>query len=167
MTVVYPLTLYYDAACPLCAREMQALAAYAGAQRLRLIDCSSPAFSDPETRAANLSRAELMRLIHARDGAGQWYRGIDVFVLAYDAVDIRAVARLWAHPRWRPLWERVYPWVAQHRMGLSRLGLGRPFGWWVGWAARRAQVRAAGCRDGACAVAEATPPAPDQFDQTC
>ena len=141
----YPLTIYYDASCPLCATELQTLCEYAGEQRLRLVDCSVPGFADAAAAAAGLDSTELMRTIYARDANGRWLGGIDVFVPAYDAAGVAAVARLYSHPRLRPLWDRVYPWIARHRMALSRLGLHRAFGWLVRRTARRAEQRRVGC----------------------
>ena len=36
----YPLTVYFDATCPLCTAEMGAMQARDSAKRLRLVDCS-------------------------------------------------------------------------------------------------------------------------------
>ena len=122
MSVVFPLTIYFDASCPLCASEMAALKARDRNGRLHLIDCSSVAFADAAVEQAGLSRADLMRIIHARDAQGQWLSGVAVFATAYGAVGLRTLAALWSHPRLRPLWVRAYPWIARHRMLLSRLG---------------------------------------------
>ena len=146
----FPLTIYYDASCPLCAEEMHALRAYDRRGRLHLIDCSDRDFADDAVAAAGLSRSELMRLIHARDAAGRWYRGIDVFEHAYRAAGVEAVARLWGAPRLRPTLSRLYRWIARHRMALSRLRLNALFGWWVRRAARKAHARQSPCRDGTC-----------------
>lgn len=147
---VFPLTIYYDARCPLCRAEMHALRDHDDAQRLHLVDCSPADFDDAEVRRAGFSVRALMDLIHARDAEGRWFIGMDVFVLAYDAVGIGEMARLWAHPRLRPLWDRLYPWIARHRMGLSRLGFTAAFDAFVRWMARRAQARAQACQDGRC-----------------
>jgi len=141
----YPLTIYYDASCPLCASEMHALRDEDHACRLRLVDCSAPGFDDTALAAAGFPRAELMRRIHARDTAGEWYSGVDVFVLAYRGAGIEPVARAFAHPLLRPIWNRVYPWIAHHRMSLSRLHLTGILAWFVRRTARRAESRAHGC----------------------
>ena len=141
MQLAWPLRIYYDATCPLCAREWQALAGHDRAGRLELRDCSAPGYRDDDMDAAHLAPALLMRRIHARDAAGRWLVGVPVFEAAYRAVGIELVATMWGHPRLRPIWDRIYPWVADHRMGLSRLRLDRPFGWLVGWLARRAAGR--------------------------
>ncbi len=146
----FPLTIYFDASCPLCRKEMSALRDHDAQQRLALVDCSGPDFDDREVRRAGYSVPELMRLIHARDADGRWFIGVDVFVLAYDAVGIRSMAEFWAHPRLRPVWDWLYPWVARHRMVLSRLGFTAAFDAFVRWLGRRALARSRACRDDRC-----------------
>jgi predicted DCC family thiol-disulfide oxidoreductase YuxK len=148
--VSYPLRVYYDRQCPLCAAEMHALKSHDRDSRLDLVDCSEPGFADEWTAGANLGRDQLMAFIHARDAAGRWLRGVEVFEAAYDAAGVDAFARLWAHPWLRPTWDRLYPWVARHRMALSRLGINRLFGRLVAHAARRAELRRAACAQGLC-----------------
>jgi predicted DCC family thiol-disulfide oxidoreductase YuxK len=146
----YPLTIFYDRSCALCSHELHAIRDHDRRQRLRLIDCSPPAFHDEVAAAAGVSAFDLMHQIHARDAAGRWYRGVDVFILAYRAAGIEALARLWAYPPLRPLWDRLYLWIAKHRVLLSRLHVNAAFGWLVRRAARRAQRRIGSCGNGAC-----------------
>jgi predicted DCC family thiol-disulfide oxidoreductase YuxK len=128
MTVRYPLTVFYDASCPLCATEMHALRALDDAGRIELVDCSAPEFSDEGLRACGITRASLMRRMHARDAHGRWLSGLDAFEAIYRAAGLERAARLWANPRWRPLFDRIYPWVARYRQLLSRLGIHRVVG---------------------------------------
>ena len=83
--VTWPLTIYYDASCPLCEREISMLMAWDRQSHLQLVDCSPPGFTDAHTLEAGLTCNDLMRAIHARDNAGAWYSGIAVFALAYQA----------------------------------------------------------------------------------
>jgi predicted DCC family thiol-disulfide oxidoreductase YuxK len=159
MSVAWPLVIYYDASCPLCREEMHALKAHDAADRLRLLDASPPGFSDPHLAAAGIGQDALMRLIHARDAAGHWFVGVQVFELAYAAAGLHTVARLWASPRLRPLWDRLYPWVARFRQPLSWLRLNRAYGWLVRRAAARAQRQARACAQGLCRLDE-PPPGP-------
>ncbi len=145
----YPLTVYFDGACPLCAAETSALKACDRFDRLRLVDCSAVDFRDPDAARAGHSREDLMRLIHARDADGTWLRGVAVFEAMYRVAGFEAMARAWAHPVLRPLWDRLYPWVARNRMTLSRLGLASVYGGLVRRAARRGANVA--CFDGTCA----------------
>ena len=152
----WPLTLYYDHGCPLCRAEMFALKAIDAADRLRLVDCSAAGFADADATQAGVTVAAMMRRMHARNAAGRWHVGVPAFVVAYGAVGVAGLASALATPRLQPLFARVYGWIADHRIALSRLGLNGLFGACVGWfarrAARRAQVRAAACHDGACRI---------------
>ncbi|GAB2491030.1 thiol-disulfide oxidoreductase DCC family protein [Arenimonas alkanexedens] len=149
-TATWPLLIYYDASCPLCREEMHALKAYDASAHLTLVDASAPGFTDAELNAAGIPQAELMRLIHARDAAGRWFIGVEVFELAYTAAGLPGMAALWGNPRLRPFWNRVYPWIARLRQPLSWLGLNRAYGWLVRRAAARAQARAGACSTGRC-----------------
>jgi predicted DCC family thiol-disulfide oxidoreductase YuxK len=158
MSAAWPLVIYYDASCPLCREEMHALCAHDTGAKLHLVDASAAGFSDEHTRAAGIPSTELMRLIHARDPQGRWFRGVEVFELAYGAVGLSGIAAVWGHPRLRPVWDRLYPWVARFRQPLSRLRLNRFYGWLVRRAAARAQRRSGACAAGACALPGAAPP---------
>jgi len=145
------LSIYYDGSCPLCATEMHALQRHGGVQ-LRLLDCSATDFMDETIQAAGLTRADLMRCIHARDACGRWLRGVEVFERAYRIAGLESVARIWGNRWLRPVWDRAYPWVARNRMFLSRLHLNAAFGWLIARAARRAQRHAQACRENQCDV---------------
>ncbi len=152
------LTIWYDASCPLCASEMHALLRHAGDTRLQLKDCSAADFDEREVVAAGFTRVELMRCIHARDGEGNWLRGVDVFIRAYRIAGLESVARVWGHRWLRPVWERAYPWVARHRVGLSKLRLHHAFGWLIERAAHRSDRRARACRANRCDDVACTKP---------
>lgn len=144
MTVDWPLQIYYDAQCPLCAQEMAALGANDVFARLQLVDCSAPDFRDPQLAEAGVSAQQAMDFIHARDAQGRWLKGVAVFEAAYAGIGARGVARLLAHRRLRPAWDWLYPHVARNRMWLSRLGLNRLFGKVVSAIAKRAAGRTGG-----------------------
>jgi len=127
--LAYPLTIYYDASCPLCRAEMETLKSRDMADALRLVDCSSPTFDERTIAAEGVTRAHMMARIHARDDAGRWLRGMDVFAAVYAAAGLRVLARIYATRRLRPLFDRLYPWIADHRQALSRFGLPRLFAW--------------------------------------
>jgi predicted DCC family thiol-disulfide oxidoreductase YuxK len=108
--VRYPLTVFYDASCPMCASEMHVLKRRDSGGRLALVDCSAPEFDENALLGDGLRRRDLMGLVHARDAHGRWFVGVEVFELVWDT-------RL---PRWVRV---VYPWVARNRQALSRLGM--------------------------------------------
>ena len=148
----YPLTLYYDDACPLCRSEMAAMKRLDRHDRLQLVDCSGAGFEDPHCVRAGIPVQALMSRLHARDADGVWRVGVPAFAAAYAAIGALPVARFFAEPKRRPWLDRAYGWLADHRQGFSKLGLNGLFGAWVHWMARRAQRRAAACHDGLCGV---------------
>lgn len=127
--VLYPLTIFYDASCPMCASEMQALKSLDTRERLILVDCSAADFDESVLSGLLLQRSDLLALIHARDAHGRWFVGIDAVELAYRAAGLQAAADFWGSRRLRPVLTRIYPWVARHRQLLSRLGFKRLVRW--------------------------------------
>lgn len=132
----YPLTVYYDASCPLCRSEMETMKARDAGNVLRLVDCSAPAFSETTCATEGVTRPMMMVRIHARDAGGRWLRGVDVFAVVYRAAGFTTLARLYESRLLRPLFDRLYPWIADHRHVLSRWGLPRLFHW-LAWLHRR------------------------------
>ena len=120
----FPITVYYDASCALCRAEIDALKSRDAGERLRLVDCSGDDFVAPD----GFSRDTLMSRIHARDANGAWLRGIDVFAAVYEAGGFPRLARVYRSRLLRPLFDRAYPWIADHRRLLSALGIARLFG---------------------------------------
>ena len=151
-TVQYPMTIFYDASCPLCTREVMILKRYDHADQIHLIDCSPTDFAMVE----GYGRDAMMRLIHSRDAAGQWLVGAPVFAAAYRASGFAAIASLWGSARLQPLWRVVYPWIADNRMLLSKLGATSALGWVLhrlhARAAKKALAGSKRCHDGACEV---------------
>ena len=81
----YPVALYYDGACRLCAGEMRNLMTRNTEGKLRFTDCSPADFS-----AGPAPRAELMRQMHAQDADGTVFTGVAALRVAYDAVGLGA-----------------------------------------------------------------------------
>jgi predicted DCC family thiol-disulfide oxidoreductase YuxK len=126
-SISFPLTVFYDASCPLCASEIRALAARDRDRRLVLVDCSAEDFDVHAYAAEGVTREAMMEAIHARDAHGRWLTGIDVFAELYRAAGFEFPARLFASARLRPVWTRLYPWIAGNRYLLSRLQLYRVY----------------------------------------
>lgn len=117
--ITWPLTVYFDGSCRLCQSEIDNIAARDKYDLLRLVDCSAAGFDD---RTLPYKREAMMQAIHARDAAGVWVAGVDVFVVLYAAAQLGFVARLLDH-RWvKPRMAALYPWIARHRHILSALG---------------------------------------------
>jgi predicted DCC family thiol-disulfide oxidoreductase YuxK len=151
--VSFPLTMYYDHSCPLCRQEVDLLRGQNHESNLAFVDCSPTDFTAVEGH----TREAMMKLIHARDANGQWLIGPPVFSAAYRAVGIDSIAALWGTPWLQPVWKRLYPWVANNRMWLSKIGVFTVAMWCfkkialIGADARAKRVAAQSCgvnRDG-------------------
>lgn len=148
MSTIYPLTLLYDAGCPVCALEMEHLRSRNVAGRLVFIDIGAPDF-DPTPYGA--TGVELNAEIHALRADGQVMRGVQVLRLAYEAVGLGWV--MWP-VRQRPLRgvsEFAYRAFARHRHAISRAAA--PFIRALqAWRAGRVSGAMQGCAGGACHV---------------
>jgi predicted DCC family thiol-disulfide oxidoreductase YuxK len=127
MTIRYPLTVFYDASCPMCAAEMHALKKL-DHERLELVDCSAAEFDETVLAGVGITRADLMARIHARDAHGRWLIALDAIEAAYRAVGLERAADLWGSRRLRPLLDPLYRWLARHRQMLSRVWFTSPSG---------------------------------------
>ena len=84
--VKYPLTVFYDASCPVCAAQIEPLRNRDTRGRFELVDCSAPGFRDELLAADGLTRSMLMKRIRARDARGRWLLGIGALEAAYRAL---------------------------------------------------------------------------------
>lgn len=119
--IQYPLTIYYDAACPMCKNEMETLKETDVDNKLILVDCSNTNLKVPAT--CPVSRETMMERIHAVDARGQWIKSTEVFAMAYAASGYQTIAKIWANKQLSPLLSKLYPWVADNRYWLSKTPL--------------------------------------------
>lgn len=75
MQPTYPLTVFYDGACGLCAAEMRHYRAIAGPQ-LQFIDIASEQF---DAARYGKSPEAFRKALHLCDGDGQFYTGVEAF----------------------------------------------------------------------------------------
>ena len=115
---VYPLTLFYDAACPVCSLEMDRLRARNREGRLRFIDISAPGFDPAPHRA---TAAAMDAEIHGLCADGSMIRGVEVLRHAYAAVGLGWVLRPTGWAPLRPLFDAGYRVFARHRRSISRM----------------------------------------------
>jgi len=123
-TIRYPLTVFYDASCPMCASEMLALKERDRESRLVLVDCSAAEFDAEVLAGTGITRSDLMTRMHARDAHGRWLAALDAIEAAYRAAGLERAARFWGARGLRPLLNPLYRCVARRRQALSRLGSG-------------------------------------------
>jgi predicted DCC family thiol-disulfide oxidoreductase YuxK len=119
--ITFPLTIYYDASCPLCRTEMETLKQADAANQLILVDCSQMAMQLPDS--CPVTRDALMNRIHAQDATGRWITAVEVFAAAYTATGFTKMGKFWSSRILRPILSRAYPWVADHRQWLSKTPL--------------------------------------------
>ncbi|MBX8488370.1 thiol-disulfide oxidoreductase DCC family protein [Pseudomonas cichorii] len=91
----WPLTLYFDGDCPLCAREIKLLRTRATADRLQFIDISADAF---DANALGFTLEQMTSSLHARFDDGTWVTGLDATLWSWRAAGLG----VWAAPlSWR------------------------------------------------------------------
>lgn len=123
----YPLTLLYDASCPVCRLEMDELRHRNTQGRLLFVNISAPDFDLaqhwPAAAHGNASGLPTLQdmnaALHGIGPDGQVYTGVETIRLAYAAVGL---GWLWAPTRWpllRPLADAAYRWFASHRYEIS------------------------------------------------
>lgn len=111
----YPLTVFFDASCALCAAEMAAMASRDAARRLRLVDCSDAGFD-----AGPAPREALMTALHAVDAAGRLHVGVAAVRACRRAVGLPSGGPLLDLPLLAPLADRAYAALARNRHRLPR-----------------------------------------------
>lgn len=85
----HDIEVFFDGACPLCAREISLLRRLDRAGRIRFTDISSPDFASPGPE-----HATLMDRIHGRLPDGSWVEGVEVFRRLYAAVGFGPLVQL-------------------------------------------------------------------------
>ena len=146
MREIYPLTLFYDAACPVCALEMDHLRERCRDGRLRFVDIAQPGF-DPAPCGVTL--AAMNAEIHGLCADGTMRRGVEVLRLAYAGAGIGWVLRPTGWAPLRPLFDAGYRVFARHRHSISRAAA--PLTDTIrGLRARRVVARMHECAGGAC-----------------
>lgn len=113
------LTVWYDAACPLCAREMALMRRLVPAGRVAFVDVSAPDAACPIDRAALLAR------FHAREAGGPLLSGAAAFAALWrQAPLLRPLGLLARSPAILGALERLYRAFLRVRPRLQRLAGG-------------------------------------------
>ena len=150
----YPLTLLYDAACPVCSLEMDHLRERNALCRLAFIDIAAPGF-DAARYATTL--AELQAQMHGVRPDGSHLIGLAALREAYAAVGLGWVLKATAWGPLAPLADAGYRVFARHRQRISRAAA--PFIAALRTVrARRTAAAMARCQAGECALHEVRPP---------
>ncbi|CCG40912.1 thiol-disulfide oxidoreductase DCC family protein [Magnetospirillum molischianum] len=118
MTESSPVSVYYDGACPVCSREIEAYRRLTPEEAVRWVDVSS---CSADELGEGLDRTQALGVFHLRDASGQVLSGVDAFIALWARVPgLGLAARLAALPpsrfilevgyrvflRVRPLWRK-------------------------------------------------------------
>jgi len=113
------ITLLYDAACPLCSREIRMMSRFNNEGNLLFEDISAPGF-DP--RRYGLTHQEVMGHIHAILPDGSAVTGMEAFRRCYAAIGLGFLMAPTGWPMLRTVFDRGYEWFAQNRLKLTGRG---------------------------------------------
>lgn len=113
----FPLTVFYDAECPVCALEMESLRRRDRCDRLRLVDMSAAGF---DARTYGLAHDDLDAVIHALRPDGTVLRGMEVLRSAYAAAGLGWLLQATRWPLLKPAFDAVYRAFARRRHAISR-----------------------------------------------
>jgi predicted DCC family thiol-disulfide oxidoreductase YuxK len=116
MAADFPLTVFYDASCPVCALEMDTLLRRDSARRLQLIDMSAPTF---DAAIYGFERADLDAVIHAVRPDGSVLRGMAALRLAYRGGGLGWLLQATGWPVLSSVADGAYRMFARHRHAIS------------------------------------------------
>ena len=102
--------LFYDGACPLCAKEIKLLKS-CKSQRLSLVDIHSELLDG----ARMPNKTQLLQTLHIRKDNGQWVTGISANVLAWQYTKYGFLLRWLDWPIIKPVVGSVYAYWAKLR----------------------------------------------------
>ncbi|MDH3998676.1 MAG: DUF393 domain-containing protein [Desulfuromonadales bacterium] len=90
---LYPLQIFYDGSCVVCSAEMENYRRHYSDQQLLFIDISPPDFNAQDY---GRSQAQLMQKLHLRDAKGQFYVGVDAFIVLWKSFPDGSLYRVFA-----------------------------------------------------------------------
>jgi predicted DCC family thiol-disulfide oxidoreductase YuxK len=109
--------VFYDAECPLCAREIALIRRLdRGRGQVDLVDLSATEFDATEF---GLEQKTIEDRIHGQWPDGRIVEGVDVFIALYGAVGLGWLAAPARWPGLRWLLDRAYLWFARNRLRLT------------------------------------------------
>jgi predicted DCC family thiol-disulfide oxidoreductase YuxK len=151
MNNIYPLTLLYDAACPVCSLEMDHLRERNVDHQLAFVNINEPGF---DASAWGTTLAELNAEMHGVTPSGEHLLGLAALRAAYAAVGLGWVLKPTGWGPLAPLADAGYRWFAQHRLTISATAapLINAMRAWREWRIRRVHQRMARGQGGQCDI---------------
>jgi len=126
MTPLQKLTLFYDAACPLCQAEIQFLAGRNQQELLAFVDINSELYQ-PERVGVSCEQA--LAAMYGQYADGKLISGVEVFSAAYARANLKVLAWLFSRKALRPLLNISYKFFAKNRHAISKIF--GPFALWL------------------------------------
>jgi predicted DCC family thiol-disulfide oxidoreductase YuxK len=117
MTSCDRMTVFYDGACPVCALEIDTLAARDRERRLDLVDIAAPDF---DAARHGFVHADLDAAMHVRCADGHVVRGVPALRLVYEAAGLGWLVRPTAWPVVGGIAAAAYRGFARRRHSISR-----------------------------------------------
>ena len=120
------INIIYDGKCNVCKLEMDFLAkrdahkVNVGAPKLKLTDIESPTYNKDDPANGGVSYKEGMMAIHAITADGKVIKGVPVFLLAYEKVNLGWLFRITTWPIVKQIVEMGYILFAKYRTNLTR-----------------------------------------------
>ena len=113
---LYPLTVFFDGACPICDQEIALMKRLDRRQQLEFCDFSAQEY---DAASSGFATADLGAVIHARWADGSIITGVEVFRAMWEAVGLGFLARLSRLSLVEPLVLKTYAWFVRNRMRLT------------------------------------------------
>ena len=126
MTPLQKLTLFYDAACPLCQAEIKFLSGRNGQALLAFVDINSELYQ-PERVGVSCEQA--LAAMYGQYADGSLISGVEVFAAAYVRADLKLLAWVFSRKTLRPVLDWSYRFFARNRHAISRVF--GPFALWL------------------------------------
>jgi len=126
MTTLQKLTLFYDAACPLCQAEIKFLSGRNQQELLAFVDINSELYQ-PERVGVSCEQA--LAAMYGQYADGSLISGVDVFAAAYVRADLKLLAWVFSRKALRPVLDWSYRFFARNRHAISSLF--GPFALWL------------------------------------
>lgn len=117
------LTIFYDAGCPLCAREIGHLERLDNAKKLAFEDIYAPLFTE---RFPHINLLKADRILHGQWQDGAMIYGLDVTYHSWALVGKGHWVAILRWPLFKQLAELGYRFFARYRHRISALLTGKP-----------------------------------------
>lgn len=116
LNAMWPLEVFYDGACPICAREINFVRRLDRRGRLRFTDIASPTFRACEY---GMPLESFMSEIKGRQPDGTWIQGVEVIRRLYVAIGLGGLVWVTRLPIVSGLLDKAYRLFARLRPRLK------------------------------------------------